>query len=158
MLAANCETEPATSPADIAAIAMNVSGTSGSQGVVVVTASSVEADGGTASWTHMGTGTALFGDGVAVEYRVTAVNVPGRAENSSNTAEGKTKETADPGVPMHIKLVGVDDSGNIVYLYWSKPAGLTGTSMLHVQRQVYSPGYGDGLPRRGQTLLLPTTT
>ena len=149
----NCTaTTGATASSQINSIASSVSnGTADTNSVVIVVlASSVEADDGTASWDHKSTS---FGDGARVEYRVTAVNSAGFSVNSSNTAEGETDVAPIPGMPTNIKLVGVDtdtepatnddDNHNPnVYLYWSRPAGLSAAATVTVQHRHYVPATG----------------
>ena len=111
----------------------------GGGGIFMIAASAVEKDDGTASWTHEG-----IMDNETVEYRVTARNAQGTSDNSSNTAEGTTAGTTAPGMPMHIKLVGVSSAAtgdaNDVYLYWNRPSDV-GTD-VQVQRRVWVPGTG----------------
>ena len=149
LAAANCAAGlDATSAADIGTNIATPLNTSPVQGDVanpiVVTASSVEADDGTASWTLEG-----LNDDVVAQFRVVAVNTPGLSV-ASNIAEGRTAPAGPedlptaPGMPSNLKLVGADGAtnDNTVHLYWSEPAGLNGTTTAQVQRQVFTPGTG----------------
>ena len=133
-----------------AAITVMNAGTGNVSGPITLSASDVENDDGTASWTYEMSGGSTPEDDQVVQFQVVAVNVRGNSD-ASNVAEGKTApaDPADrpspPGMPTNLKLVGEDTDGtnnNTVSLYWSKPADLPGTAVEQVQRQVFTRGMG----------------
>ena len=133
-----------------AAITLMNSGTGTVSGPITLSAGDVENDDGTASWTYEMSGGSTPEDDQVVQFQVVAENVPGNSD-ASNVAEGKTapvdpaERPSPPGMPTNLKLVGEDTDGsnnNTVSLYWSEPAGLPGTAVKQVQRQVFTSGIG----------------